>query len=224
MSRRQFCTRPVRNKTEHSQHAYSSEGDPGKGIPTRPETLPGSNRYPVREPVEHETLDVGPAKPYYDGGMSHGVPSDVHYGGRPAPTDKDRTREAANHPVDEVPPEHEPLYPVPVYMVEEPGGIHPLKRTSFMRKWVPPAGSPPVVLVDQDNARTRVLLLNEGAATTGGVRMSQGPTTDLLALLPGAMTSYMNLRSQDEIFAQADSGNAVGSYVSIVCEYERASQ
>lgn len=223
MARRSFSSRPVRNETEHSQHTYPSEGHPDKGIPAYPDPLPGEHHYTEHdETPEGEMLDVGPAKPYYDAGMSHGVPSDIHYGGRPAPIDEDRTREAANHPADErhVSPHHDPI---PVVIVKDAGGIHPTRQQSLGRKFVNAyaAGQQAIPLVDKDPSRKYVYLLNEGPASTGGIRLTEGPSTDVGPLLPGGMTSYQRFTVQDELFAQADSGNTAGGYVSIICEFDR---
>lgn len=219
---RRFNSRPVRNETEHSEHRYPSEGDPSKGIPAYPEPLPGPHHYRDKPATEDEDLDVGPAKPYYEAGMAHGVPSEVHYGGRPAPTHEARTHEAASNPVEHELEDDGAPFPLPVYLVDGPGsGVHPMQRTSFRRPFVSPLGGAPIPLCDQDVSRKRVLFLNEGAANTGNVRLSSGPTQELLAILPGGMASYLVLHSQDIIYAQADTGNATGSYVSVILEYDR---
>ena len=190
--------RPERRAGEHFQDADPSQGH-GQGVPQFPEPLPGYHHY--RDPdvvLPHQPLDVGPAEPYYYGGMAHGVPMQViHHGGRPTPRPEDRHQiEASRELVEE---ETEPaIDPVPVYIVERGAGARPLKRAALRQVTIEAAGADPQVLVPRNPHRSSVRLLNESSSP---VRILYDLATIGGALLPANMSSYLEIDTEDEICA-----------------------
>lgn len=184
-----------------------------------PKVLPGSHHYQEAEELsarlEHP-LDVGPAKPYYSAGMSHGVEADPKHGGRPAPLPTERAEMEANAV------SHEARYlrrpdPVPVYIVSEAQGNRPLTRSVLTNKIVQALGADPTLLVGKDPKRTSVKLLNE--STSIAARLTFDPGVGALgALLPSSMTNYLEIKTQDEIWAVCASGSAAIN-ISIINEY-----
>lgn len=195
-----------------------------QGIPAYPDPLPGEHNYPVPEAVSHVELDVGAAKPYYHGGLAHGVPNTTHFGGRIAPTESDRAAyeasdEAMPEPLDDI-----PLAPIPVYLVGGREGLHPDEVAEFKRITVPVAGADPVALIKADPDRTRVQILNE---STTAVRFNSRPVTQPSAapgdgaLLPASMTSYLKVNAQNEIWATCEPGTSSPAAISVILEYSR---
>jgi len=201
---------------------HPSEGNPEHGIPPYPEPLPGIHHYPEPEPVHDETLTVGPAKPYYSGGNAHGVRSPVRHGGRPAPRpehrDAFRTEDEAITPEGRVRAE-----PIPVFIVNPSSGAKSISKAS-LRNVTVTMGADPVRIVERDDSRIEVRLLNE---TTGApVRMMEGPYGQVGkavgSLLPAAMSSYLHLPTEDEIWAVSDSTATANAVISIICTYKIA--
>lgn len=210
----------------------STQGGPGvipqgkghpAGIPDYPEPFPGEHNYPVPKAVVHKELDVGPARPYYSGGLAHGVESPPVHGGRIAPTDADRTAyEASDHAV----PETDKMFlaPVPVEIVSGRSGLHPDEFAEFTRIMVPIAGSDPVPIVKADPNRIRVQMLNE---STVAVRFNSRPVTQPPAapgngaLLPASMTSYLRINLQNDIWAQCEPGTSGPAFLSVILEYSK---
>lgn len=205
--------RPERRTGEHFQ-----DQDPGgghaQGVPDFPDPLPGFHHYGEHELVlPHRPLDVGPADPYYYGGMAHGVATEeIHHGGRPTAKPEDRAAYAATRQLveEEVAPK---VDPVPVYIVERGAGARPLKRAALRQVPVPAAGADPIVLVPRNPHRSSVRLLNESGSP---VRLTFDLTETGGALLPAAMTSYLEIDTEDEICAYlpaAASGSSPDSTV-----------
>lgn len=198
------------------------QGHP-QGIPTYPEPLPGEHAYPIPEAVGHVELDVGAAKPYYHGGLAHGVGNDTVHGGRIAPTDTDRTMyEASDHP--EPSSDRFPLAPIPVEIVSGHSGMHPDSVAEFTRIMIPVAGGDPVNIIKADPNRTRVQVLNE---STVAVRFNSRPVSQpsaapgVGALIPASMTSYLKINAQSEIWAQCEPGTSNPGFISVILEYSK---
>jgi hypothetical protein len=162
-----------------------SEHHPGAGhragVPQMPPPLPAGFDHVVHDMVLPAVpLDVGPAKPYYDGEMAHGVPMPPEHGGRPAPRHEDRAEIAASRPAE---PEDEPRDPdpVPVYIVEMGSGNHPLARVACRRVTIGAPGTDPVLIAGRDPHRRRLRVLNESSGSAGGqsaqIAAGAGPTT-----------------------------------------------
>jgi hypothetical protein len=215
--------RPPAARPEMREQGSEKEHSPGRalGIPEFPQPLPGSDRYLVKDAAEpHQPLDVGPAKPYYSGGLAHGVPAPVEHGGRPTARHEDRAEiEASRREVREL--TREPADPIPVYVVEKSGGTHPLQRAAFYRKQVPAAGGDPVMIVPKDPRRTSVRLLNEAAAGGNIIRMHAEPGGAATGpALPAAMTGYLEIDTQDEIWALTDAAGTGATFLSVISQYD----
>ena len=181
-----------------------AQGHPEQAIRQRP-PLPGSHHYSDHVTArEHAPLDVGPARPYYDQEMSHGVPVPPEHGGRPAPAEHERAALAATRKA-----EHDELAPlpdpVPVYIVDSGGGARPLKRAAMRVVPMQAAGADPIVLVPRNPHRSSVRLLNESGSP---VRLLYDLANTGGALLPANMTSYLEVDTEDEICAYVPSAPA----------------
>lgn len=167
--------RPDRSQDGHNEPEPTAGHE--QGVPRPKPVLPGTHHYAdPAPPAEHRPLDVGPAKPYYSGGMAHGVPAPPQHGGRPAPpSDKqlaERVREETRQE------EGKPVEPVPVWIVERGSGSRPLKRAALRQVTIAAAGADPQVLVPRNPHRSKVRLLNESAASQGPtVTTAGGPVT-----------------------------------------------
>jgi len=167
------------------------------------------------EPAEgHAGLDVGPAKPYYSGGMAHGVPAPPQHGGRPAPPAAEQlaaqAAQAAHEELGKAP------NPVPVYIVTKGAGARPMRRGAYRQVLVPAAGGDPIILVPRNPRRRSVSLLNESSSAlriTGDLTLSGG------ALLPASMASYKDFETQDEICCYQPAG-ATPAAVSVIDQYD----
>jgi hypothetical protein len=234
-SRRSFGARPGRPAGRHGKVTdrpdRSEEGGSrrqpspghGAGVPPFPGPLPGSHHYREHETAAgHDMLDVGPAKPYYSGGMAHGVETDVHHGGRPSPKPGERTELEATR-ADTAREMGSPPDPVPVYIVKKGAGARPLTRAALLRRTVPAVGGDPFILVPKDPHRRTVQLLNESA---NKVRLTYDPTAQPAAapgtgaLLPASMTSYLTIETQDEIWAWNEPGSSGTADVSVITSYD----
>ena len=141
-------------------------GHPAQAIPKFPAPLPGTPEYRVPDPSPVvQQLDVGPAEPYYSGGLAHGVQMpEIPHGGRPAARPEDRHAFEVSALLEHPEPLPDPD-PIPVYVVERSAGNRPLAKAVFRRVPVMP-GADPLVLVPRDLHRTSVRLLNEGSPGT----------------------------------------------------------
>lgn len=206
-------------RTDH-RHTPSEEGniwtESEDDIPDPKEPLPGGLQYREPEPVSHETLDVGPARPYYEGMMAHGVKPDVHYGGRPAPKPDAREGERAEKTAHEL--EYGPDHAMPVYVVEHEAPTHPIRGVAGKVATVPQTSIEAVQLCDDDPSRTRVLLLNE---TSQAVRVLFERTNDTGPLLPGSMTNYLPLKTSKAIYAVPVAGASGPTTISLIFEYAK---
>lgn len=200
-----------------------------QGVPEYPQPLPLAHTYAYTEtrqaPAQQRNkLDVGPARPYFWGDMAHGVVGPTRYGGRPVPTIEERREHEASAKPKRTEAPAQPK-PVPVYIVAEGGGARPLGRCVLQRKPAPAPGNPPNLIVNKDPKRLSVRLLNESATAIrimtepiGGGGAATTSDTGFGALLPASMNSYLEIVTQDEIWAVADSG-ATTLYVSVISQY-----
>lgn len=198
-------------------------GDPAQGRGWH-RGIPGGQNHLANPPVEHQAVPTRPARPPYHYGLnSHGVPFEEH--GR-----YDRTLDQGVRVDEKRPPlaSESPMpEPVPVYIVEQGGGRDPLAITGTKRLTLPAAGSEPVQIVDQNEGRSLVQLLNEDSAHHARI----GQLGDLAfdaqnsvivggSRLPANATSYMILRTQGPLWAVSETSNTVA--ISVVTEFQIA--
>lgn len=171
------------------------------------------------DPVQRQALHPKVPAPYYSGDMAHGVPQEGPYPNEGAIAPVWTARHG--HETDRVrhePPEIEPD-PVPVYVVERAGGGTGRMDTATDVRVAPAAGSDPVRLTSEDLRRARVALLNE--TPDKAARFSKS-LADLAqgkgAKLPANATSYLWLRTQDDLFAV--SADSTPITISVIQEYE----
>lgn len=204
--------RPDRSQEGHN--APDPSAGHAAGIPKPKPVLPGTHHYAdPAPPAEHRPLDVGPAKPYYSGGMAHGVPAPPQHGGRPAPPDAEQL--AARAREEAVLEEGKSPDPVPVYIVQKGSGARPSTRAALRSVAIAAAGADPQVLVPRNPHRSKVRLLNESAVA---VRITFDLTLSGGALLPASMTSYLEIATQDEICAYCPTGGP--ALVSVIDQYD----
>jgi hypothetical protein len=120
-------------------------------------------------------------------------------------------------------PAEKPPAPIPVRIVEEGQDSAPLLTTSHRNYSAPAFGTAdPIRLVGRNPQRKNVMLLNEDA--TNGARFAS--TLSVLGIqthgsyLPPAMTSYLKLDTQDELYAISNTGTAPS--ISIVEVFSQA--
>lgn len=159
----------------------------------------------------------------YRGMMAHGVPNDSETTGKRA----DEVQGHPNKPGKATPPQHADVKvrptPIPVYITEPEGGGDVFLSASPRAVTVPAIGIADASRLGGRNPkRNRIGLFNEHATVT--VRLAQRPS-DLVngggALLPAAMTSYIWLETQDEIYALTTSAGGTAVTVSIIEEFEQ---
>jgi hypothetical protein len=189
-----------------------------QGIPS---PIPGGRPHLSNpETVRHKVAGPAP-RGEYRGVNAHGVPPGTA-------TTRDRA-EMMRGPNDVRGPDpgqrltSDPILhpdPVPVYLVEQGGGGDTVRSNSPRHITVPASTADPVRLCGQSKARVRIKLLNE--STSSDIRLAQRPS-DLVsgggALLPWPLNSYLDLVTQDELWAvSADSGTPK---ISIIEEFEQ---
>lgn len=203
---------PPTNEETVGTHPHPSEGHPEHGIPPYPDPLPGEHRYPDHEPVVPEKLDVGTARPYYTGGVAHGVRSPVVHGGRPAPHHHDRDYYRTE--AEAFPEEGEWRgKPVPVEIVSAGSGTHNLQQAAFRQVGFQP-GADPQILLERNDQRITAYVLNE--TSSGGLRLKVGPTSEVGALLPPNQNRYFPLPTQDAVYAVCDPSANAEQLISVI--------
>lgn len=219
-----------RGHTKHPPRTPAVEPDSAEGrdigLSDRelgtPSPIPGGADHLVNHETMRQTTPVPVPKPEFRGTMAHGVPAEKHTAHERA--DAMRGPNSTHDPKPPPPskPAAPPVIPVPVIVVDEGRDIRSLRSSSPRRVLVPGWGTAdPIRLVGRNSERVNVLLLNEDS--TNHARMSQG-LTDLNAqhggaVLPATTSSYLRLRTQDELYAVGDSTSGV--YVSVIEEFDR---
>ena len=89
--------------------------------------------------------------------------------------------------------------------------------------------SPGQVSVNANNAGSGAAVIYNAAITSilslsavTGVRLKNGPDSSVGSLLPSGMTNYRDIKSQDQIWAEADASATVTQVISIIEEYKQA--
>lgn len=185
------------------------------GIDTR--EIRGGVTHLVNPVLPPPTRPAVPAeRPEFRGDMAHGVPPEETTVKRDDPGAK-RKPYQPEYAKPEIPP-----VPVPVYIVE-PGGRKQRKQATVRRVQVPAAESEPVRVGGDDRTLIAVKLLNEGVTSATGVRFAHDITSlngaNSGALLPNAMTSYLKIETQSDLWLVSDDTNT--PYVSVVIEFEQ---
>jgi hypothetical protein len=181
-----------------------------------PSPIPGGEEHLLNHQTMRQTAPAPVPRPEYRGTMAHGVPPGTHSAHERA--DAMRGPNSAHdprpplvyaRPVAQVPP-------VPVIVVEDGRDVRSLRTSSHRRYQVPAAGTEPIRLCGRNTARKSVMLLNEDSAHNA--RFSQ-TIADLVAansgsLLVAGAKGYLELDTQDELYAVADDTNT--PYVCVI--------
>lgn len=171
--------------------------------------IPGGAQHLVRPPVERHSVPIADPRPEFRGVMAHGVPAEKHSAHERAAAMRGPNTTHDPHPVHTPTPPG--VAPVPVYVVQTESDRRALRSTSH-RKYTVPANSAvePIRLCGRNSNRAELLLLNEDA--THGIRFdierSALTTAGAGTLLPAAMTGYLKLPTQDELYAISNDGSA----------------
>lgn len=183
-----------------------------------PSPIPGGRPHILNAPVHRQETPVPDARPEITDQNAHGVPHGTA-------TTRDRAEvERGPNTVHQDPPQHLPRStnppPIPVYVVQDHNSA--VFRSSAPHHFALPASTGDAVrLCGRDPNRVRVLLLNED--TSHDIRFAKS-VADLNngggALLSHLGTSYLQLTTQDELYAlAADSGTPT---ISVIQEFEQA--
>lgn len=183
-----------------------------------PSPIPGGKQHIVNASATRQRTPVPDSRPEITDLNAHGVDPGTHTSRERAETMRGPNSVHRTPPPTFAPPEKRPE-PVPVYLVEEGSAPRVLRTSAPHSITLQASTGEGVRLCGQDQNRTVVRLLNE--STSSDIRYAQGPR-DLNngggALLPWPNNSYLNLVTQDELWAiSADSGTP---RISIVQEFE----
>lgn len=184
-----------------------------------PSVIPGGRNHISNAPVIRQEVPESAAGPEITDQNAHGVPHG-------SATTRERAEvERGPNSIHQDPPqthakEQRPA-PIPVRIVEDHNGAA-FRSAAPHHITVPANSGEPVRLCGRDDTRSRILLLNEGAAGTSNVRIAQRIADLNLgggSLLSAAMTSYLALTTQDDLYALSNDGTA--QTVSIIQEFEQ---
>jgi hypothetical protein len=186
-----------------------------------PSPIPGGEQHLLNHETMRQTVPVQVPRPEFRGTMAHGVPAEKHTAHERAATMRGPNTTHDPAPALDRPSGH-PVAPVPVTIVQEGRDIRSLRTTSE-RRYVVPAfgGADPIRLIGRNSDRVQVLLLNEDA--THHIRLSKTiaglQIQHFGAVLPATTSSYLKLKTQDELYAISDDSGTPA--ISIIEEFER---
>jgi len=176
-----------------------------------PSPIPGGETHIVNHPTIRQRVPVPDSPAEYGAMEAHGVPpSDATFRDR-----AESERGPNSHAPVRVSPAAKPVKrpdPVPVYVVAEGGGTRPLKVAIPRHVTVPGFNKDPVPLVGQDIKRTKVRLMNADTANDiaighdlSALVLDPGNANKAIggAIIPHGMTGYMDIETQDELWAIA---------------------
>lgn len=178
-----------------------------------PSPIPGGRPHLLNPPSVRQNVPVADAKPEVRGVNAHGVLPHTHTTRERAEMQRGPNDLKPLVPHYRMPEAHEPV--VPVRIVE---AASTTRRRAVPRHFALNASTGiPTRLCGIDGARVEVLLLNEDASSNVRIGYIQG---DLAGggggMLPKSMTSYLKIRTQDEIWAiSADSGTPIVSIIQV---------
>lgn len=181
-----------------------------------PSPIPGGDNHLTNHPTMRRKVAAPVPPPEFRGMMAHGVPAEKHSAHERA--DAMRGPNTTHDPEPEyakLPKKSLEQAPVPVRVVRDANDVRALTTTSHRNISAPAwsSGAPlsdPVRLVGRNSLRKHVLLMNEDPMN--GARFAS--TLSVIAIqhkgsfLPNAMTSYLKVETQDELFCVSDSGTA----------------
>jgi hypothetical protein len=184
--------------------------------------IPGGLTHLRNPQVVPQKVPVKETPPYYRGIMAHGVPPEMH---APHERDDPRLTGGVRRPAPPTKLPAPPPSPVPVYIVEPGSAAHVRDRSAMRHITVPAAGNPPVTVCGMDPRRSLVQLLNEDAThharfgRLGDLAFdAQNQVVSGGARLPAGSTSYIVVKTSDQLFAVSESSTPV--LLSIILEFE----
>jgi hypothetical protein len=182
-----------------------------------PSPIPGGRPHLGNAPSVRHTVPTPPSDPEIGMGNAHGVVPGSHTNAERA--DAERGPNSVHAPKPQHRAVHERPAPIPVVVVQDHN--QDVFRSAAPHSFTVPANtSDPVRLCGRDMTRTEVMILNESAAQA--IRIAQR-LSDLTAgggaLMPAATTSYLRIRTQDELWGLATAGTA--ATVSVIQIFER---
>lgn len=163
--------------------------------------IPGGDIHLVNPQVVPQRVPVAEGLEEFRGMMAHGVPP-ADYG----MYDREPKGKPYKPQYERLP---DPVNPVPVYIVTEGGGPRPLRHTATKHFQAPVLTAEPGNVVGEDTKRYSVRVLNEGVSGGAGCRIGQlnDLAVDLQnnlivggALLPNAMVSYLEIKTQGPLY------------------------
>lgn len=189
-----------------------------------PSPIPGGRPHIGNHPAVRREPPIPAPQREYRGIMQHGVVAGSYTTTERADMERGGPNDVKPHGPHHGHDGHQRPIPVPVYIVQPFGGPEVFLTAGAISRTVPANTGEPIRLCGRDPRRSRLLLLNEDASHN--VRFAQrqadlvsGPGGGGGALLPKAMTSYLVLSCQDELWAiSADTGTPA---VSIIQEFEQ---
>jgi hypothetical protein len=186
--------------------------------------IPGGEQHLTNAPTVRQLVPAPVSKPEHRGIMAHGMPPDTHTGHERGDAERGPNSHHATTPEPHH-PDHEAsarVPPVPVVIVQEGRDVQTLRSSSHRRLVLPAAGGEPVRLVGRNSDREEVSLLNEDAthnirfaSTIGDLNGPQAGT-----VLPATTSSYLRLKTQDELYAVSDDDSLPA--ISVIEVFERS--
>jgi hypothetical protein len=189
-----------------------------------PSPIPGGETHLVNHQTMRQLAPTPVPRPEFRGDMAHGVPPEKHSAHERAAAMRGPNSAHDPRPVPphEPGPHEHPVPPVPVTIVEQGRDTRPLRTSSHRRYQLPPAGSEAVRLVGRNSGRVDLLMLNEDP--THNIRFAQRPSEldqpNAGTVLPATTSSYLRIRTQDELYGVSD--DDASPFISIIEVFDKA--
>lgn len=185
-----------------------------------PSPIPGGQKHVSNAPAVRHRVPVPPPDPEIYMGNAHGVAPGSHTNAERADAQRGPNTVHSTMPRPRPQSTRERPQPIPVFVVEGADGTV-LRSAAPQHLTVPVNTADPVRLCGTDPDRVEVMLLNE--STTTDIRIAQRPS-DLNAgggaLLPWPSNSYLTIKTQDRLYAVADSAGTTAT-ISVIQVFER---
>lgn len=186
-----------------------------------PSPIPGGRPHLSNAPAIRHTVPTPPSDPEVGMGNAHGVQPGSHTNAERA--DAERGPNTVHATMPRPKPHHlvERPQPIPVFVVQD--AHNSVIRSAAPHAFTAPGNaSDPTRICGRDGTRTEVMILNE--STAQDVRIAQTPrdlTNGGGALLSHQTvpTSYLTIKTQDELWALSTSGTA--ATISVIQVFER---
>jgi hypothetical protein len=180
-----------------------------------PSPIPGGEHHILNHQTMRQQAPTPAPKPEFRGTMAHGVPAEKHTAHERANAMRGPNTTHDPKPEYQKLPRDLEQAPVPVRIVENGSDIRALITTSHRNISAPgwTNGAPnadPVRLVGRNSRRKHVLVLNEDPMNAARFA-STLPVIGIQhngSLLPNAMTSYLKIETEDELFCVSDTANS----------------